>query len=94
MSWFSKKQGHLTWTDVKVGQVYKFTNGYHIKRPYYAEVVFLNSDSKDPYFITNIPDYHTLKITPDNNWEYHRARMELMGDTMECGHLLHGQNLG
>lgn len=75
--------------DIRVGQIYQFTNGYHTKTPYYAEVIEV--DLSERYFITSIPDYHELKIGTDNNFNYHKQRMALVGDYKDFGHLLKNQ---
>ena len=82
-----KKKEQLELKDIKVGDILKFTNGYHIKKAYYAEVIEVG----DQYFITSIPDYHTLKISLDNNWEYHSKRMEYMGIKSQNDFLLYNQ---
>ena len=71
---------------IKVGQIYKFVDGYHTKTPYYAEVVSVGIDS----FTTSIPDYHET-IIDSNNWGYHKKRMQLAGMKNNIGHLLLNQ---
>lgn len=74
---------------IKVGQIYKFSNGYHTKTDYYAEVT--DVDCFEQFFITSIPGYHSLIISRGNNWDYHRKRMELVGNKLEFGHLILNQ---
>lgn len=77
--------------DVKVGQIYEFTNGYHTKTPYYAEVIDVGHNGVEDYFKTSIPGYHELEIVKSNNFDYHSKRMRLMGNKTEFGHLLLSQ---
>jgi hypothetical protein len=58
----------------KVGQVYEFTNGYYVKTPYYAQVIYTCPD----FFITHIPDKGICQIS-DSNYHYHSKRMRLIG---------------
>ena len=90
---FSKKKEqplkiiHLS--DVRVGQIYKFINGYHVKTPYYAEVIEVDEIGNE-WFKTSIP-FHRTVIMDSQNWTYHQKRMILMGHKKEFGYLLLNQ---
>ncbi len=73
----------------RVGDIYKMNVGErsHTDHPYYIEVIKV----EDHYIMTNIPDYHSTKISVDNNLDYHLPRMEYVGDKQTYGHLILNQ---
>lgn len=74
-------------SDFKTGYVYKMSKGYHIKHPYYVEVIEIGKD----FIITSIPELRTLKIKEGENWDYHVDRFQLIGNKKEHGKLLYNQ---
>lgn len=87
-------------SDFKVGQVYKINvaSRSHVTQPYYVEILEVNNSFIDKinssyYIVTGIPSGHTLKITPDNNWDYHIPRMTYMGTKEQCKYLINNQNV-
>lgn len=85
-SYCFEKLTKIDLSKVKVGQIYEFRDGYHTKKPYYAEVIDVQRDS----FTTSIPDLHETKID-SNNWGYHKKRMFVVGMKKDFGHLLLNQ---
>ena len=56
----------------KVGQIWEMIpwERSHVKKPYPVEIVEIGDD----YIVTSIPKGHELKISFDNNWDYHFPR--------------------
>jgi hypothetical protein len=76
--------------DFEKNQVYKMSQGYYIKKPYY---IYIKEVGKD-YIVTDIPSYHSVKITfPSSTWDYQIGRMTFMGYKNKCKNLLYNQKL-
>ena len=79
--------------DFEEGQVIKMEPGYYTTKPYYVEVVSVNNKSMRVHAPgTSNKDDLTLNPTEDKDtWEYQNARMTIMGDKKQFGHLLKHQ---
>lgn len=64
-------------------------SGYHTTKPYY---VLIKTVAKD-FIVTTIPEEHTLEIKVGENWDYHIARMTIVGPIEKYRHLLYNQEL-
>lgn len=73
----------------KVGEVYKMAVGSrsHVTEPYYVIIKYVGED----YIVTYIPGKQSVRISFDNNWEYHIPRMTYIGNDEYSVKLLYNQ---
>lgn len=90
MSWWKKQTMNKTPKNFSVGEVYEMfpASRSHVTTSYYIEIIEVGSD----YIITSIPEYHSLKISYSNNWDYQIPRMKYIGTGIEFRHLLFNQH--
>lgn len=82
-------------SELYVGLIIKMAPGYHTKKPYYVEVVYLNKNARqgERLMTTNIPGQHKCDMKIGENWNYHHSRMTIMGPKCVYGYLLNNQLL-